>query len=124
MVIEQGEIYWVELSAPRGSEPGYRHPHVVIQNNVFNHSKISTVVLCALTSNLKRASAPGNVLLKKGEANLPKKSIVNISQIITVNKSDLVKKIGKLSMKRINEILEGLLILLQPKEIILKSKKY
>ena len=101
MVIEQGEIYWVDLGEPSGSEPGYRHPHIVIQNNLFNASKINTVVVCALTSNTKRAQAPGNVLLNEGEANLPKKSVVNISQIFTVNKSDLVEKIGQVSEKRV-----------------------
>ncbi|MDD5451484.1 MAG: type II toxin-antitoxin system PemK/MazF family toxin [Desulfovibrionales bacterium] len=117
MVIGQGEIYWVDLGQPSGSEPGYRHPHVVIQNNLFNASKINTVVVCALTSNVKRAQAPGNVLLNKGEANLPKKSVVNISQIYTVNKSDLVEKIGKVSEKRFNEILKGIKLLTEPREV-------
>jgi len=65
MVINQGDVYWVELEEPLGSEPGYRHPHVVIQNNVFNHSRINTVVVCVLISNRKRAEAPGNILLEK-----------------------------------------------------------
>jgi mRNA interferase MazF len=117
VVIEQGEIYWVDLGQPSGSEPGYRHPHIVIQNNLFNASNINTVVICALTSNVKRAQAPGNVLLKMGEANLPKKSVVNISQIYTVNKSDLVEKIGKVSAKRFNEILEGIKLLTEPREV-------
>ncbi|MDQ7838245.1 MAG: type II toxin-antitoxin system PemK/MazF family toxin [Thermodesulfobacteriota bacterium] len=117
MVIGQGEIYWVDLGQPSGSEPGYRHPHVVIQNNLFNASKINTVVICALTSNIKRAQAPGNVLLNKGEANLPKKSVVNISQIYTVNKNDLVEKIGKVSEKRFNEILKGIKLLTEPREV-------
>ena len=117
MVIEQGEIYWVDLGKPSGSEPGYRHPHIVIQNNLFNTSNINTVVICALTSNVKRAQAPGNVLLNKGEANLPKKSVVNISQIYTVNKSDLIEKIGKVSAKRFNEILEGIKLLTEPRGV-------
>ncbi len=117
MVIKQGEIYWVDLSEPIGSEPGYMHPHVVIQNNIFNSSKINTVVVCSLTSNLKRAKAPGNVTLDKGEANLPKKSVVNISQIYTVNKNDLTEKIGQISEKRMNEILEGISILTEPRDI-------
>jgi len=117
MVIGQGEIYWVDLGQPSGSEPGYRHPHVVIQNNLFNASKINTVVICALTSNIKRAQAPGNVLLNKGEANLPKKSVVNISQIYTVNKNDLVERIGKVSEKRFNEILKGIKLLTEPREV-------
>jgi len=117
MVISQGDIFWIDFSAPDGSEPGYRHPHVVIQNNLFNRSKINTVVVCTLTSNLKRATAPGNVILKKGEANLPKKSVVNISQLFTVNKSDLYEKIGTLSKVRIIEILEGIRLLMEPKEV-------
>lgn len=117
MVIQQGEIYWVDLGTPSGSEPGYPHPHIVIQNNVFNASKINTVVVCALTSNIKRAEAPGNVLLNKGEANLSKKSVVNISQIYTVNKTDLVEKIGKVSGKRLNEILQGIQLLTEPREV-------
>ena len=78
MVIKQGEIYWVDLREPSGSEPGYRHPHLVIHNNLFNLSNINTVVMCSLTSNLKRGSSPGNVILKKGEANLTKK-VLSIS---------------------------------------------
>ena len=73
MVTKQGEIYWVDLGKPSGSEPGYKHPHIVIQNNIFNSSNINTVVVCSLTSNMKRAKAPGNVTLSKGEANLPNK---------------------------------------------------
>ena len=117
MVVNQGDIFWVEFGEPSGSEPGYRHPHVVIQNNVFNRSRIQTVVVCALTSNLKRAKAPGNVLLENGEANLPKQSVVNISQIFTVNKSDLVEKVGSLSRERVYQILEGIQLLTAPRDI-------
>ncbi|MDZ7666994.1 MAG: type II toxin-antitoxin system PemK/MazF family toxin [Desulfotignum sp.] len=97
MVIDQGDIFWIDFSPPDGSEPGFRHPHLVIQNNLFNRSRINTVVVCTLTSNMKRAGAPGNIVLSKGEANLPKKSVVNITQIFTVNKSDLSEKIGTVS---------------------------
>lgn len=117
MVINQGDVFWVELSEPAGSEPAYRHPHVVIQNNVFNRSRVNTVVVCALTSNLKRALAPGNVLLERGEANLPKRSVVNISQIFTVDRMQLGEKIGTLSAKRVREILNGLRLLLEPREL-------
>ena len=117
MVINQGDIFWVDLGSPSGSEPGFRHPHVVIQNNIFNRSRINTVVVCALTSSLKRARAPGNVLLNKGEGNLPKKSVINISQIFTVNKGDLVEKIGSLSRERIHQILEGIKLLTEPREV-------
>lgn len=117
MVINQGDIFWIEFSDPKGSEPGYRHPHVVIQNNLFNRSRINTVVVCTLTSNLKRAHAPGNVTLNQGEANLPQKSVVNISQLFTVNKSDLSEKIGMLSEDRIAHILEGIRLLTEPRQV-------
>ena len=117
MVIRQGEIYWVYLDDPVGSEPGYTHPHLVIQNNVFNASRINTVAVCALTSNLKRAEAPGNALLNKGEAGLPKQSVVNISQLYTVDKSQLGEKIGALSARRVREVLNGVALLLEPREL-------
>jgi mRNA interferase MazF len=115
--IKQGEIYWIDLGEPEGSEPRYRHPHVVVQNNIFNHSRINTVVVCALTSNLKRAVVPGNALLKKGEAGLKKDSVVNISQVVTVNKSDLIERIGTLPPVRVRQIVAGLRLLIEPREI-------
>ena len=118
MVINQGDVFWVDLGEPSGSEPAYRHPYVVVQNNVFNRSQINTVIVCAITSNLKRASSPGNVLLKKNEANLPKASVVNISQIFTINKSDLIEKIGALSRKRIDQILDGIKLITEPRDIL------
>lgn len=117
MVINQGDVFWIELGEPSGSAPGYQHPHVVVQNNLFNRSRINTVVVCALTSNLKRADAPGNVLLSPGEANLPKHSVVNVSQIFTVDKADLAEKIGTLSRQRVREILDGIQLLLGPREV-------
>ncbi len=117
MVINQGDIYWVELEEPSGSEPGYSHPHVVVQNNVFNASKINTVIVCALTSNLKRAQAPGNVLLEQGEGDLPKQSVVLVSQIFTVDKSQLGEFIGKLSERRVRQILEGIYLLTEPRNL-------
>jgi mRNA interferase MazF len=116
MVINQGDIYWVELDEPKGSEPGYRHPHVVVQNNLFNRSLIRTVLVCPLTSNLKRADAPGNVLLEKREANLPKQSVVNVSQVFTVDKTQLDEYIGTLTAGRIREILNGIKLVLEPRE--------
>jgi len=113
-VIHQGDLYWIDLGDPAGSEPGYRHPHVVVQNDLFNHSRINTVVICALTSNLKRASVPGNVLLQPGEAHLPKQSVVNVTQIFTVDRSQLVEKIGTLSQRRVREILAGINLMLEP----------
>ncbi|KPA17154.1 PemK family transcriptional regulator [Candidatus Magnetomorum sp. HK-1] len=117
MVISQGDVYWIDLGEPSGSAPGYLHPHVVIQNNVFNKSRINTVIVCSITSNLKYSKAPGNVLLKKGEANLIKKSVVNVSQVFTVDKTDLNEKIGHLSKMRIRQILDGIKILTEPRDI-------
>jgi len=117
MVINQGDIYWVELEEPSGSEPGYSHPHVVVQNNVFNASKINTVIVCALTSNLKRVQAPGNVLLEQDEGDLPKQSVVLVSQIFTVDKSQLGEFIGKLSERRVKQILEGIYLLTEPRNL-------
>ena len=116
-MIEQGEIYWVDLGEPGGSGPGYRHPHIVIQNNLFNSSTINTVVVCSLTSNVKRGLSPGNVTLKKGEANMPKKSVVNITQMYTLDKNDLEEKIGKVNSERMKEILSGVQLLTEPREI-------
>jgi mRNA interferase MazF len=116
MVINQGDVFWIDLEEPQGSEPGYRHPHVVIQNNLFNRSKIGTVVVCALTSNLKRADAPGNVLLEKKEANLPKQSVVNVSQIFTVDKSQVGECIGTLAPRRVRQILDGIKLVMEPRE--------
>ena len=117
MVINQGDVFWIEFNEPSGSEPGYRHPHVVIQNNLFNRSRVNTVLVCTLTSNLKRSDAPGNVTLNKGEANLPKKSVVSISQIFTVNKSDFSEKIGTLSKDRISQICHGVRLITEPREV-------
>ncbi len=116
MVINQGDIYWVDLDEPSGSEPGYKHPHVVIQNNLFNRSQIRTVVVLPLTSNLRRADAPGNILLKKDEANLLKQSVVNVSQVFTVDKSQLDEYIGTVSSKRVREILNGVRLVIEPRE--------
>src|SRR5215211_1395824 len=102
MVVNQGDIYWVAL------KPGPSHPQVVIQENVINRSRINAVVVCALTTNLKRAKAPGNVLLEAGEANLPRQSVVVVSQVSAANKGQLGEYIGSLSQQRINQILAGM----------------
>ena len=94
MVINQGDLFWVPLKDEYGAVPGYVHPHVVIQDNVINHSRIQTVVVCALTTNLARAKVPGNVLLDLGEANLPRRSIVVVSQVSTVYKAELGEYTG------------------------------
>lgn len=106
--IHQGDVYWVPLAVADGAELGHTHPHVVIQEDVINHSRIPTVVVCALTTNLKRAKAPGNVLLDAGEADLPKQSVVVVSQVSAVDKTQLGDYIGSLSQLRIKQILAGM----------------
>jgi mRNA interferase MazF len=108
MEIKQGEIYWVPIEDATGAVTSYTHPHVVLQDDALNRSRIDTVVVCALTTNLKRAKAPGNVLLDAGEANLPKQSVVVVSQVSVVNKSQLGEYIGQLSAQRIDQIMSGL----------------
>jgi mRNA interferase MazF len=106
--INRGDLFWIEPDESRGSLPGYSHPHVVVQDDVFNHSRISTVVVCALTSNLNRATEPGNVRLDVGEGNLPKESVVVVSQVSSVDKARLGERIGSLSEERVEQILAGM----------------
>ena len=108
MVIRKGDIFWVNFSPGKGSEPAGRRPGLVIQSNALNDSKLNTVVMIAITSTLKFGELPGNVTLKKGEANMPKKCIVNVSQIKSVDKSSLTEKIGTLSGQRLEEVFRGL----------------
>ena len=114
MDIQQGDVFWFNFGVPEGSEPGYSRPVIVIQNDMFNRSKIDTVVIIATTTNYELAHAPGNVLLKKGEGSLPKDSVANISQIYTVDKSSLTEKIGTLSSTKIKQIIEGVKVLIVP----------
>ena len=115
-MICQGDLYWLDMPRPFGSEPGYRHPHVVMQNNLFNSTRIYTVLVCAITSNLRSARHPGNVLLERGEAGLPKQSVVKVSQMLTVDKKRLGEKIGCLSPPRVRQILDGIRLLTEPRE--------
>lgn len=115
-MINQGEVYWVDFDDPDDPEHGFRRPHVVLQNNAFNHSRIETVIVCPLTSNLRRATAPGNVLLGAGEANLPKPSVVNVAQIFTLHKTQLGDLIGALSLRQLRRVLRGIALVLEPRE--------
>ena len=100
----QGDVYWVQFGSPKDSGPAGKRPVVVIQNDLLNRSKIRTTIVVLITSNLKLAAVPGNVPLKKGTANLPKSSVVVVSQIATVDKSRLLEKIGTLSRDTIARI--------------------
>lgn len=111
--IRQGDVYWLDFGPRSGSAPAERHPCVVVQSDTFNHSRIATTVVCAITSNVGRANAPGNVVLKKGEAKLPKPSVVNVSQLLTVDKLDLEFRLGRLSAASLNSVLDGLRLLFE-----------
>jgi mRNA interferase MazF len=109
--ILRGEVYWIDFGPTSGSAPAERHPCMVVQSDVFNRSRIATTVVCLITSNLDRARAPGNVALKKGDGNLPKESVINVSQVLTVEKADLVERIGKLPASAIDAVRAGLHLL-------------
>ena len=106
--IRQGEVWWADLSEPSGSGPGFRRPILVIQGNPFNESRISTVVCIPLTSNLKWATAPGNVMLTKRLTGLAKDSVANVSQIISLDKSVLTEKCARVPGSYIKQIFHGL----------------
>ena len=108
MVIRKGSIYWVDFSPGKGSEPIGRRPGLVIQNDILNDSNLNTVLLIAMTSTIKFGELPGNVVLTKGEANLPKKCVVNVTQIKSVDKRSIKEKIGTLTRERMDEVHGGL----------------
>jgi mRNA interferase MazF len=108
----RGEIWWASLQVPRGSEPGYRRPVVIVQSDAFNRSEIATVIVAAISSNLRLADAPGNIYLKRRDSGLPKESVINVSQLLTLDKKYLSEKAGRLSLKHMNELDEGLKIAL------------
>jgi len=112
MVISQGEVWWAELPAPTGSGPGFRRPVVVVQGEAFNRSRIATVVCVPLTTNLKWAVAPGNVLLPGSLAGLPRDSVANVSQIVALDRELLTKRAGKLPRARLELILAGIDVVL------------
>ena len=108
MVIQRGEIWWADLPEPIGSEPGYHRPVVVIQSDDFNRSRIATIVVVAVTSNLNLAQMPGNVLLPKKATGLSKDSVANVSQIFTVDRVYLMEKIGDLPNYLLEQVEDGL----------------
>lgn len=107
-MISQGEIWWADLPDPAGSGPGFRRPVIVVQGDAFNRSKIATVLCIPLTSNLKWADAPGNVLLEARLTGLPKDSVANVSQVVALDKSSLTELVGKLSREKTNLVLDGI----------------
>ncbi|MDX2504734.1 MAG: type II toxin-antitoxin system PemK/MazF family toxin [Gammaproteobacteria bacterium] len=110
--MHRGELWWAALDEPSGAEPGYRRPVLIVSSNDFNQSKIKTVIVAIITSNLRLAEAPGNFQISKKESGLTKESVVNVSQILTLDKSFLSKKIGELPAKKLIPLNEGLRLVL------------
>jgi mRNA interferase MazF len=108
VVISQGDVWWADLGEPVGSEPGFRRPVVVIQGDDFNRSTLRTVVAVSLTSNLRWASAPGNVRLTSRATGLPRDSVANVSQIVTLDKSILTERVGRLPAPKTELVLAGI----------------
>jgi mRNA interferase MazF len=112
VVISQGEVWWADLAEPVGSAPGFRRPVLVVQGDSLNRSALATVVCVSLTSNLKWASAPGNVPLRASDTGLPKDSIANASQIVTVDKDTLTERAGRIRKSKLEIVLAGIDIVL------------
>ena len=112
MVIAQGEVWWADLGEPAGSEPGFRRPVVVVQGDAFNASSLRTIVCVVLTGNLKWGDAPGNVLLPARATGLPKPSVANVSQLVTIDRTALSERAGRLSASNLELVLAGLDVVL------------
>jgi mRNA interferase MazF len=112
VTVSQGEVWWADLGEPRRSKPGFRRPIVVIQGDGLNRSRIATVVCVTITSNLKWASAPGNVLLSESATGLAKESVANVSQLVTLDKSELAERAGKLPKAKLELVLSGVDVVL------------
>ena len=106
--MRRGEVWWAELPEPRGSEPGYRRPVLIVQADEFNRSRIRTVIAAAITSNTALAGAPGNVALSPRSVGLNRESVVNVSQIVTLDKSFLSERVGRVPASKLREVESGL----------------
>jgi len=106
--MKRGELWWASLQEPTGSEPGYRRPIAIIQSDDFTASRIDTIIGAVVTSNTRLAFAPGNIFLRRREAGLPRDSVINVSQLLTLNKAALTERIGRLSSRRLQELEAGL----------------
>ena len=112
MVVSQGEIWWADLPAPSGSRPGFRRPVIVVQGDAFNRSTLSTTICVALTSNLRWATAPGNVLIEARTSGLPRDSVANVSQLMTLDRAALTEQVGTLPQAKLELVLVGIDIVL------------
>jgi mRNA interferase MazF len=111
-VVSQGEVWWANFPAPAGSEPGFRRPVLVVQGDAFNRSRLQTVVCVALTSNVRWADAPGNVLLTARVTGLPRDSVANVTQMVTLDQAELTERVGKVPQRTLALVLAGLDIMM------------
>ena len=111
-MIHRGDVWWAELAMPRGSGPGYRRPVAIVQADAFSRSRIGTVIVVAITSNMSRAEAPGNVLLSTRLTGLPKESVANVSQLVSLDRTLLTDRLGKLPRPKLGLVLSGLAVVL------------
>jgi mRNA interferase MazF len=110
--VRRGEIWWAALAEPRGSGPGFRRPVLIIQADAFNQTGIRTIVVAVITSNLQRAAAPGNVEISERDSGLPRRSVVHVSQILSIDRGDLLERVGSLPSRRLAEVQDGLRLVL------------
>ena len=115
MVMRQGDVFWVDIRPPVGSEPGYRRPCVVVQSDRFNDTALQTVVVCVITGNVTLALHPGNVALRRGDGGLSRNSTVNVTQLFTVDKRGLTERAGMLPAEKMSEVLAGIRRVLEPR---------
>jgi mRNA interferase MazF len=106
--LARGDIWWAELPEPQGSEPGYRRPLLIVQNDAFNRSRLPTTIAVVLTSNVRLVEAPGNVLIPAKASGLPRDSVANVSQVITVDRAALTERVGRLSASLLDQVADGL----------------
>lgn len=112
VTVSQGDVWWADLPDPSGSGPGFRRPVVVVQSNPYNRSRLATTIVVPLTSNLRWAEAPGNLLLRSRTTGLPKDSVANVSQVLTVDRALLSERAGRLSRRQIDTLLSGMALAL------------
>ena len=110
--MQRGEIWWADLPDPSGAAPGYRHPVLLLQADAFTRSRIATVIAIVVTGNLRLATAPGNVLLPSSESGLPRDSVINVSQIVTLNKQTLDERVGQITARTLDQVEHGVRLVL------------
>jgi mRNA interferase MazF len=118
MVSLQGDVVWADFGRPTGSAPGYEHPAIVLQCDRFNESAINTLVVVLISSTLKLQHIPGNVRLGRGEGNLPKPSVANVTQIATIDRQQVLRKIGTLSRRRVLEVIAGVALMMGADDLL------